>query len=796
MRDRIEGFFESWGYFIIRFRWLAIAVVVGLTAFLASYLPSLTVDNSTESFLRPDDPSVVLYNDFRDQFARDDRILVAIVTPDVFKLEFLEKLRALHRDIENEIPYLQEVTSLLNARSTRGEHDALIVGDLVEVWPENRAEVLALRERVRANPLYRDVLISADETLTVISIKPFTYSTLGEEDALAGFDEPEFSETPAEPQYLSSAENRAIYDSLMEVAERHRSAEFPIHLGGALPMTENINEHMGQDVLLYVSLGLLAIFLLLMVLFRRVMGVVSPLIVVGLSLSSSLGFMVMLGIPGSSAVQMLPMFLLAVGVCDSVHILTIVYQELHSGSSKEDAIAFAMGHSGLAVLMTSVTTAAGMVSFVTAELAPVAHLGVIAPIGVMLALAYTLVLLPALLAIAPSRRTRKTTGRGTGEVLNLFLTRTGGVATRNPWRVLGFAAALMVLCFVGVAKLRFSHNSIEWFPPGDPLREAMLIIDGALDGTITLEVIIDSGKENGLHEPRTLKRIEYAMRYAQALERGEISVGKVTSIVDVVKETHQALNENRSEFYVVPEARDVIAQELLLFENSGTDDLVELVDTEFRTARVTVRVPWADAMLYPVFMNELEVEFKNILGGLSFEMTGLMALMSTIFRGLMISMARSYAFALAIIVPIMMLLLGSVRMGMLSMIPNLMPVVATIGLMGWLDMPLDASTIMIGAIIIGLAVDDTIHFMHKFQRYYAESGDASLAVQKTLSTTGAALLFTTLVLSAGFLIMSLSYLVNMTNFGILLAFATVVAFLADIIVAPSLMVLAARWKEA
>jgi predicted RND superfamily exporter protein len=158
----------------------------------------------------------------------------------------------------------------------------------------------------------------------------------------------------------------------------------------------------------------------------------------------------------------------------------------------------------------------------------------------------------------------------------------------------------------------------------------------------------------------------------------------------------------------------------------------------------------------------------------------------------MVSLARSYVFAFAVITPMLVLLIGNLRQGLAAMIPNLIPVYLVLSLMGWTGIPIDVSTLLIGGIVIGIAVDDTIHFMHKFNRYYEATGDARLAVHHTLTTTGTALLFTSLVLGFGFAVFTAAYLTNIRWFGLLASFATVVAFLADIIVGPALMVLVTR----
>ena len=484
---------------------------------------------------------------------------------------------------------------------------------------------------------------------------------------------------------------------------------------------------------------------------------------------------------------------MTVGVCDAVHILTIAYRRLAEGMTQEDAIASALGHSGLPVVMTSVTTAGGLLSFSVAELAPISHLGVIAPIGVMLAMLYTLLLLPALLAVVPLGTRPHSRAMAAGGRTDRVLARIGDVATAHPWRILGGTAVVLAIGLGGVLRVYFAQDGMKWFPEDDPLRIAFGVLDEEFKGAGMLEVLIDTGRENGLHEPETLERIERAMRHSETLRVGDHPVSKATSIVDVVKETHKALNENRPNYYVLPQDRQLIAQELLLFENSGSDDLEQVTDSQFSVARLSIRTRWVDAMVYPAFLDKIEADLREILGpDVDLELTGGSVLFSRTFKAVIISMTRSYVIALIIITPLMILLIGNLRLGLYSMVPNLIPVFLVLGLMGWTQIPLDATTLLMGGVVIGLAVDDTIHFMYKFTRYFEDTADARLAVRRTLETTGTALLFTSLVLSLGFSVFLFAYMVNAAWFGVLASFAAITAFLADVLVAPAIMVLVTR----
>jgi hypothetical protein len=211
---------------------------------------------------------------------------------------------------------------------------------------------------------------------------------------------------------------------------------------------------------------------------------------------------------------------------------------------------------------------------------------------------------------------------------------------------------------------------------------------------------------------------------------------------------------------------------------------------------MTLRAPYADATLYGPLVRAIEKTYRErIAGDAIVTVTGLMPLLMRTFEAMVTSMARSYLLAIAIIAPLMMLFLASIRLGVLSMFPNLLPIAMTLAIMGVFDLPLDGFTLLIGSIALGLAVDDTIHFMHGFNRHFAMSHDAIDAVRRTLATSGRALFVTTLVLSSAFLAFTMGDLTSLFAFGILTSTTLVFAFAADVLLAPALMVLVTRANE-
>ena len=812
MKQRIESMFGSWTRFLIRFRFPVLLLMMILTVLLGGQARHLTIDTSNEGLLQPDDPILTTYNNFRDQFGRDDLLVMAIKSDNVFTLDYLSKLKELHEQLESELPHVNDVTSMVNARETRGQGDTLLVDDLLLHFPENDQDLADLKKRVLANPVYVNQLVSTDGNFSTILIESDTYSSAGiksGDDILSGFeDELEFDssdttddEDRVKPVYLTDQENAALVAKAEAIAAQFNGPDFEISMAGSPAVIHTVKQLMLKDMKKFLRLAVLTIGICLFIMFRRISGVIYPLLVVALTLITTLGLMATLGVQFKVPTIILPSFLLAVGVGASVHVLSLTYQRLRVGDDKYDALTYAMGHSGLAIVMTSFTTAAGLASFATAEVAPIADLGLFSSIGVIISLLYTLILLPTLLAIFPLKQKKnqqKETNQHSSDTrFDRFIDWAARITTSYPKRIV-FVSALVVLIFAaGIPKLHFSHNQLSWLPEHLPVRVATEVIDNNMRGSVTLEIVLDTGSENGLYDRDVLQALDTLATSLESFEQGSIFVGKVISVTTILKEIHKALHENRPEMYTIPDNGALIPQEFLLFENSGSDDLQDFVDSRFSKARVTIKVPWRDALTYVPFIANIEdlfgSAFQNIkVDGtpVTLSTTGIMSLFARILNATMRSAAQSYGMAIVVITLMMILLIGNLRMGLIAMIPNISPILITMGIMGWFSIPLDMFTMLVASIAIGLAVDDTIHFVYNFKKYYEETGDVHLAVGHTLHTAGRAMLTTSIVLSIGFFLFMLASMNNVFYFGMLIGLAIIIALLADFILAPALMALA------
>lgn len=789
MQQTISDQFEKWGRWIAIHPYRVLAAVLLVTAAFARQLPAIVIDATTEGFLRADDPVLAVYDDFRARFGRDDAIILGIEADDVLAPKSLAALRNLHRDLEAEVPFVDEITSLLNARWTRGDGDELIVEDLVAEWPETPEQFAALRAKVFSNPVYLNVLVNGAGTLTTVQIDLETYVQDGA-DAQGN---------PAR-RYLNGDEIRASVSAILAMMARHDGPSFRLHAAGTPWVSDRMAYHTVHDFGRLTLLSIAVMAAILYFVFGTVIGVALPLLVVVTAVVCTLGLLAALGMPYQQPTQIVPISLLAIGLGDSIHVLSIYYQRRSRGLAKEAALAAALAHTGIAVVMTSVTTAAAMMSFLSAALRPIANIGVLVPAGVMFALALTLTLLPALLAVLPERRVPRQ--RRHLAWLERTIVSGGIAAARHPWPVVAVSLVLLAASLLGAAKLRFSHNPLTWFPPDDPMRVATETLDRELGGVMSAEVLFKTGREDGVKDPSLLVALEDIARENQEYEttgddgaRREVPlrVAKSISVVDLLKEVNKSLNENRPEHYVLPATRELVAQELLLFELSGNDDLEDLTDYRYETARMILRTPWADAVSYGAFLDQLSERQRERVGDAAEVVsTGMLPLLFRTVTAVIHSMGTSYVLAFLAVTPLMMVLLGSVRLGLLAMFPNLLPIIVVLGLMGAVGLPLDLFSLLTGSIVLGLAVDDTIHFTSGFGRDFAATGEPVGAVQRTLETTGQAMFFTTLILCCGFAAFAFAYMRNGVIFGAVTAVALAIALMADIVLAPALFVLASR----
>lgn len=779
-KANVERGFSNLGLLIAKHPWvwlLSCTLVVGL---MASQLVHIRQDSSIEGFLKEGDPAILKYDEFKEIFGRDEVYIVSIEVEDIHDQKFVDGLRALHEQIEDEVPYVKNVDSLINARHTYGKDDTLFIEDLLpETLPSDPQELQALKDYTFDNPNYVNYLISQDRHLTaiVVSLEAFLY----EKDA----------EGNIQTKYMEEHHLIEALDKLYEIIDQHQGKfSGDIELAGSMPISLMIGKIMERDFAVFSSLANLLIGIVLYIIFRRASGVIMPLVIMALGVTVTMSMMAIMDTPMQVSTSILPSFLLAVCVGDSIHLLTLFYHNYDSGQSKSEALAHAMEHTGLAIFFTSITTAAGLASFSTSELTPISALGVYGALGSIIAFLLTIFILPCLISILPMKRRplNKEPGKGLQPILRWF----ARISVANPKTITTLGVMLFVAAGGIASQSIFSHQPLAWLPQDQYALKALKKYEERMGASLAIEVLLDTGTSNGVINADFVKQLDAAQSEIETWQTEDYKVVKAISVADIIKESNRALHDNDEAFFTIPDDSALISQELFLVEMDEPDDLYNLIDEDKRRARLTIMIPWLDALFTRELLAKLEVYLEKEFDTYTTEITvtGVTAVLGATFAEMLFSTAESYGFAAIAITLMMIFLIGNLKLGLLSMLPSLLPILVVLAIIRVSGVPLDMLTMLIGSIAIGLTVDDNVHFMHGFQRIYKKTGDPAFAIEDTLLSTGRAMLITSVVLSIGFFIYTQSEMTNMVAFGVMTAFCIILALLATFLLAPALMMLA------
>ncbi len=793
-RQKVERLLEAFGIQVIRFRYVLLFLIVLAVGFLSTYIPQINIATSLESSFKGHNQAIQDYQEFRDLFGRDDKIVLLIKSEDIFSVHFLDRLRKFHGDLENTLPLLSEVNSLINARYIEGKDGTLQVNDFFENLPQTEEQAAFLKEKALAYPLYRNSYITQNGDSMIMVIKTQAVSALTDDGSkIKNYgrgvaDQESISEGPA-AKSISQVENIAILGILETVIKQYNTDNFRIVFSGTPAYQFYVEPIIRKNMITMSLMVLMLTFFFMAILFGRVSGIFLPQFVVIMGLAATLGLMALSGVPFTLTSSMLPSILLSVGLTAPIHFM-VVFFKYQKKIGRIRAIIRTLSHSGLPIIMTSLTTIVGLLSFSFTEIAPIAHLGIFAAIGIAVCLTLTVVFLPALLSILkvlPGKEREVLYETSIYNRILIWMGRTG-IHHAHDIYILSFIAFIIIL--PGFFKFNFSHNMLHYFSEDDPFIEQTILIEDETGGFRALEVVVDTGKEKGILDHAFLNNLEALEDFA--LDQNAISgrpyTGNTISILDIVKKTNQTWHGDDPAHHTIPQDDYLIERQLTEFKQAGPDYLKNYTDEDFRLARFTAMMYWKDAAMDVGFVKKLE-DFASGLFSKSVKVvvTGTVSISSKVIDSMMSNLAIGYFLAFFIITLFMIVAVGDIKLGLVAMIPNMYPIVAGLGLMGLLDIPMNTYNLIGGSIVIGVAVDDTIHFFHNFRNYYLKTGDVETAVVETLRSAGRALITTTLILVCCFWLRLFSPLKVISDFGLIMGFSLLVAFLADVMLAPALL---------
>jgi predicted RND superfamily exporter protein len=770
-----------------------IVLIAALFSYISTNLPTLQKDGRVEAFMHANDPALDTYYAMRREFGQDNRVVVAVTSDEVFTTTFLAKFSQMHRELADTVPYVSEIFSPYNIPFIEHENGGVYLEELVRNLLARGRDPMELRTRIMTTPLYKNFIISDDGRTAAVVIEPYRYAPAKADcvpNPAEGLTCPvvftPLSERPllGAPQY---AEMTAVAE---EIAARYETQGFDIHIAGAPVLSTEIIKMMEQDMPRFTLACVALTVLTMLVLHRSLLVALGAFLSFASAIFATLATLAATGVAMTPPTQLLIPMTLVVGLCTYIHFISTLLKTRSTLREGTTALASAVAKANTPILFTALTTAGGLMGLAAAPLAPIFALGIFGAVSV--ALSYVLAMIWATLVFRSLPERFLDSQSNTPGVIADTMRRLAEMAARAPGATLGATAVLLLIAGFGMAQLSYSHNSLLWLPQDNDARQSTDFIDANFKGTVNLELVITPTEGLDFRDETMLKTVEATAR--GSYDAVDVPIGRHTSIISFVEETNQAIHDGDPSQLRIPE-QDAIWDQLLLLEGQGIDDMKRYVSMDYSSGRVSFQTPWLEAKHYADVIETIETRFQTALGSTAtVESTGLIALLAKTSKKVLDSMTISYSLALVLVTAMMALALRSVRLGLVSMVPNVAPFALLLGLMGYLGIPLDTFTVLIGGIITGLIVDDTLHFFHGVRGRLAAGEEMEEAIAKTMSDIGRALFTTTVVVMAGFTVFTLSSMNNIQSFGLLMAFGAVLALASEVFIGPAVLMVYARYK--
>lgn len=740
---------------ILRGRWLILALSLCFIVLSSIGLGQLYFRGDYRIFFAKDNPQLQAFEQMQLEFNKSDNILIGIAprSGDVFQPEMLQLIRE-YTEAAWQTPYSIRVDSLSNFQHTTAEADDLVVADLVPNSQLSAAERLIIRDIAIAEPALVNRLVAADGKVTAINIT---------------VQLPE----PTQQQQVTEIWS-FVSDLSAQFAARYPNVDF--HHTGIIALNYAFASEAEQDVRALVPIMLAAIMLMLAVLLRSIAGALATLLIIVVTVTSTLGIAGWLGLFMSTATVNVPTILMTLAVADSVHLLASMQFALADGKTKSQAIQYSLQRNWQPVVITSVTTAIGFLTLNFSEVPILRDLGNLTALGVMLACVFSLTLLPVLMQFLPLRAATIQQNSGTMARLSEW------VIQRQRRLLWGFVLVTL-LCTALLPLNRVNDEPNKYFASNTSFRQANDFMEQNLSGFTSIDFALNGGVAGAVNQPELLQALESFSNWLA--EQPEVM--HVNTLSDVLKRLNKNMHQDDPAFYRLPETAAEAAQYLLLYEMSlpfGLD-LNNQLNIDKSATRLT-------ATLYNLGSKELIALEQRALAYFTanwpqYQLSAASAALMFAYIGErnMASMLTTLPLALLLISILLVVSLRSWRLGLISIIPNLIPALIGFGLWGLLVGEINLALSVVASMSLGIIVDDTVHFLSKYRHAREEGRDSEKAVRYAFHSVGRALCITTLVLVAGFAVLMFSGFRLNSDMGLLTSGIILIALLVDLLFLPA-----------
>lgn len=830
-----------------RKKWVLLGFLM-LTILAGLGIPKIKMDQSMDAFFEHDADVLVNYKIFKKVFGSDEAMVVmfeATDGSDIFSPKALKSLKAFEDElnekrIEENSPLgrITRVRSIISADVLEMKNNSLVSKAFIgSDLPSTKEESELIKQKALKNRDLKGTYFSEDAKFGMIVIKT-NYGTreVSEDTAGLGRVDTNKAETTLEDEFDFGSEGEEVklftqldvpnfekqdmtqyhpfVAGIEELLLKHgwtmsnqltsakvESAEnkgMHTTLNGNPWVMEFFMSLVMNDMGKFIFLCFIIILFSLYFSFGSLSSLLWPGVIIVLSIACTLGIIGHIGWEVTMMINIVSFLIVTVGVASAIHVLSAFYHFRREGMDVVEGLQKAYYKAGLPILFANLTTVGGMLSLSFVPIPPIASFGWFASIGVLLTFVFNIMLLPCLLMIWSSKMKVDENGdenslRGrfyTGLRKKLEAMAVFGATRRK--LVMSIYAALTVFVLMGVSKITISTNFIEMVHEGYGMVESYNIIDEHFGGTSNIELIIDTGKQNGLHEPKVLQAIERIE--SQVLTERPDFIKRVDSIIKIAKDSHQKFSDGLESSYKIPNDRNVLAQVLSMFESADGESRRFVVDDNWQMARVTLAGVSKGTNEYTEFTDWLKKLVNKEVDGLrtdfpdvNLTITGNIPMAMELIKFVSTSQFQSFFIALLVICILLIFIYGNIKFGLLAMIPNMFPILCILGAAGWLGVSFDSDTLLVIPVAIGIVVDDTIHFLTHYRTRLLEGADRTQAIKDAATDVGQAMFTTSFILTVGFIVFLFSIYKPFNNFGFLAAIGISMAFIADMLLLPALL---------
>lgn len=761
---------------VLSARGLGLVFAVLVAGGIAS-LPKLSFDFSPQTLFDSTSEKAEVHRYYRELYGADDHVLLVLVEADLAAASTWRLLADIERGIADRVPAVDRIRSIASQEVPMPIVDGVAIEPLAGpdgALPRTDAEAAALAEQARANPLLRNTLVAPSGEVAAVLLK-------------------------VADDVEKIAEVRPVIGELRAIlAEAEEQSDARLHLLGPHAYRTTVVSIMIREELRFAPLTALVLALVLGLLFRSVQGIAIPLLSVGLGALWTVALMAITNEPINIINTITATLILVIGVADAIHMMERYAQERAVGADRQEAVRRAVVWVGGACLLTSLTTAMGFATLGTAHLQILRNFGFYAAAGVMITFVTTLVFVPwALHKFALGGRDLRaepiwqTAWDGFADRI---LARQARFVRRHPRAVAVIGFAVVAVFAAGIPRTTVDNFIMEYVPKGDPIRAAHHVLEEELAGIVFFDLVLevdDDGPESPWFEPELLRRAALA----EAAVLGDPQVHSAESILSMLRElrwVQRGGDAKGIDRQALPTTRKEVAGLLLLAEMGGQDSMaVTHLSSDARRMRITFRAGDLGARNYLALEKQVYVALEAAFAGSPRPVKGVVTGTSQVgysgIDSLIRDLLRSLGWAFLVIFVTLALLFRSVPIALLAMGPNLMPIVVVLGALGWAGRHLETLSAMVFSIGLGIAVDDTIHYLARYCQEVRAGMTPEEAVQRTTEQTGRAIITTSLVLLFGFGVLYTSAFPPNQSFALLAGSVIGVAVVADLWVLPGLL---------